>query len=59
MCGTRLVQQSVPSRIIGGRQALPGELPFQVALYSDKLYYGTGTLISDRHVLTCGHCIDG
>ena len=59
LCGTRLVHQSVPSRIIGGRNALPGELPFQVALYNERLYYGTGTLITDRHVLTCGHCIDG
>ncbi|XP_003745964.1 trypsin-1-like [Galendromus occidentalis] len=59
MCGTRLVHQRMPSRIIGGRNVLPGELPFQVALYNERTYYGTGTLISDRHVLTCGHCIDG
>ncbi|XP_022646409.1 anionic trypsin-2-like isoform X2 [Varroa jacobsoni] len=62
MCGTRLVHPSAPSRIIGGRDALPGELPFQVALYrqtSKSTYYASGTLLTDRHVLTCAHCIDG
>ncbi|OQR66512.1 transmembrane protease serine 2-like [Tropilaelaps mercedesae] len=62
MCGTRLVHPSAPSRIIGGRDALPGELPFQVALYrkmSKPVYYASGSLLTDRHVLTCGHCLEG
>ncbi|KAK8732736.1 hypothetical protein OTU49_006900 [Cherax quadricarinatus] len=46
-------------RIIGGGYTRLNEFPWQVALvYRNKFFCG-GSLISDRHILTAGHCVFG
>lgn len=52
-------------RIVGGHDAQPGELPFQVAIQR-KFYFGSGSfhwcggsIIDSEHVLTAGHCVFG
>ena len=47
-----------PNRVVGGSEAGPYSLPWQVALVrpgSSQPFCG-GTLISNRHVLTAAHC---
>ena len=47
-----------PSSIVGGQQATPYSLPWQIGLVRRNGNYPVcgGTLISDRHVLTAAHC---
>jgi len=51
-----------PASIVGGSEATPYSLPWQVGLVvkgTDKSRIGCGgILISDRHVLTAAHCFD-
>nr|XP_026485598.1 transmembrane protease serine 9-like [Vanessa tameamea] len=43
-------------RIVGGRRAEPHSFPWTVAIMKiDKLHCG-GAVITDRHILTAGHC---
>ncbi|XP_067836032.1 chymotrypsin-like elastase family member 2A [Heptranchias perlo] len=60
-CGTRpLMSTPVPSRVVGGRDALPGAWPWQVSIQFH--YRGTnwhicgGIIIDTRWVLTAAHC---
>ncbi|XP_075549150.1 trypsin-1-like [Dermacentor variabilis] len=62
-CGRRLVRNRVETstRIVGGRDAALAEFPFQAALIRRKegrnVFFGGGSLITDKFVLTCGHCL--
>ncbi|XP_072251603.1 coagulation factor IXa isoform X1 [Leuresthes tenuis] len=46
-------------RIVGGREAIPGEIPWQVALIarpSGHLFCG-GSILRDRWIITAAHCL--
>ncbi|KAM6908987.1 serine protease 27-like [Xenentodon cancila] len=45
------------SRIVGGQDAIPGDWPWQIALYIDGFFQCGGSLITDQWVLTAAHCI--
>jgi len=59
-CGIRSVNPS-SDRIFGGRDALPGEFPWQASMrsISGGLHRCGGTLINDRWVLCAAHCAAG
>jgi len=44
-------------RIVGGQNARPGELPFQVSIYIHGSHWCGGSIIDNKHVLTAGHCV--
>ncbi|KAG7309976.1 hypothetical protein JYU34_004499 [Plutella xylostella] len=43
-------------RIVGGRQAEPHSFPWTVAITKNHRMHCGGALITDRHVLSAGHC---
>jgi len=64
-CGIRSVNPVTHDRIVGGRDALPMEFPWQASLQTfpnrripGKFLCG-GTLINDRWVLCAAHCAAG
>ncbi|XP_074599626.1 serine protease filzig-like isoform X2 [Brevipalpus obovatus] len=63
MCGIRPVD--LGSRIIGGRPAYYGEVPFQVIVKENKIFGLSrqekcgGVIISSRWILTAAHCQRG
>jgi hypothetical protein len=60
-CGERpLFASGASGRIVGGREASPGEYPWQVQLWNAKSgrwrFQCGGTLVSDSLVVTAAHC---
>nr|CTP80815.1 Bm4862 [Brugia malayi] len=56
-CGTtNLTNGKIQFKIMGGENASPGEMPWAVALFHGRIYVCTGTLISQKHVITAAHC---
>lgn len=56
-CG---MNTKIGTRIVGGRPADPQEWPWMAALLrKDMAQYCGGVLITDRHVLTAAHCVQG
>jgi hypothetical protein len=51
-----LALASPPPPILGGAPAEEGDWPSVAALFTDLGFACTGTLVTDRHVLTAGHC---
>ncbi|VDI58579.1 enterokinase [Mytilus galloprovincialis] len=56
-CGKRSPSLMVPY-IIGGTQAYKGQWPWVVAVRKGNNFICGGTLISDRWVITAGHCVE-
>ena len=45
--------------IVGGCEAKPHSIPWQVALLANGEKHCGGTLISTQHVITAAHCTEG
>lgn len=46
-------------RIVGGKKAAPHAYPWTVAILKMDFLHCGGALVTDRHVLTAGHCFIG
>ncbi|XP_020288284.1 chymotrypsin-2-like [Pseudomyrmex gracilis] len=46
-------------RLVGGTNAAESEFPYQASLRYFDLHICSGTLISDKHVLSAAHCVCG
>lgn len=63
--GTRSVDSSVTSNVVGGQTVAISEVPWQVALLSSDesspylAQFCGGTLIAPTWVVTAAHCVDG
>ncbi|KAK8761461.1 hypothetical protein V5799_027268 [Amblyomma americanum] len=55
-CG---VSRTPGRRIVGGREALPGEFPWQVALRIREFVFCGGAIVSPTEVVTAAHCVEG
>lgn len=57
-CGIKGIDKKESPRIVGGREALPGEWCWQIALINkDNQYLCGGALIGTSWVVTAAHCI--
>lgn len=56
-CGCGEVGGGIANRIVGGIETIPHEYPWVVALLRNEKIHCGATLITDRHVLTAGHCV--
>lgn len=53
-CGESM---AVPTnRVVGGSVTQPHEYPWIAAVFSDRTKCG-GSIITNRHILTAGHCV--
>nr|XP_021195380.2 polyserase-2 [Helicoverpa armigera] len=54
-CG-RPSDKVVSMRIVGGRRAEPHSFPWTVAILKNERMHCGGAMITDKHVLSAGHC---
>ncbi|XP_033213885.1 trypsin-2-like [Belonocnema kinseyi] len=51
--------RNLDGKIVGGYDINIEEVPYQVSLRSYESHNCGGSIISDRHILTAGHCVGG
>ncbi|KAK4010820.1 brachyurin [Daphnia magna] len=51
-------ENTTSSRIVGGTEASPNSLPWQVAFFVDDRFFCGGSLISNEWILTAAHCVE-
>jgi len=51
-------QQALRTRIVGGKEAIPHSLPWQVAIINVKIGMSAcgGTILAPKFIMTAGHC---
>jgi secreted trypsin-like serine protease len=55
-------EEKIGGRIIGGNAARAGQFPFAAAISvqtANSKFFCGGSLLTQKHVLTAGHCVDG
>ncbi|KAL3892172.1 hypothetical protein ACJMK2_004406 [Sinanodonta woodiana] len=57
-CGSTIFDDSRLPKILHGRDAVLGQLPWQIALYAGGYFACGGSIIHPHWVLTAAHCID-
>ncbi|XP_011695705.1 PREDICTED: serine protease nudel isoform X2 [Wasmannia auropunctata] len=62
--GTKVQEQNdtlvgSQSRVVGGRASQPTAWPFLVAIYKNGNFHCGGVILSDVHIISAGHCMDG
>ncbi|KAK3595678.1 hypothetical protein CHS0354_026895 [Potamilus streckersoni] len=55
-CGTTLFDDNKLPKILHGRDAVLGQLPWQIALYKNGFFACGGSIIHPNWVLTAAHC---
>ncbi|KAL3892091.1 hypothetical protein ACJMK2_004328 [Sinanodonta woodiana] len=55
-CGTTIFDDNRLSKVLFGRDAVLGQLPWQIALYANGQFICGGSIIHPNWVLTAAHC---
>lgn len=58
---SKISQKNIQPRIVSGSYASRRQFPYQVGLslgVSELYFWCGGSVISDRYVLTAGHCVE-
>lgn len=44
-------------RIVNGKKTVPNKFPWMAAMYTPNSFMCGGAIISDRNIITAGHCV--
>lgn len=44
-------------RIVNGKKTIPNKFPWMAAMYTTHSFMCGGAIISDRNIITAGHCV--
>jgi Trypsin len=52
-------ESNIPAkgRIVNGKTTIPHAYPWLAAMYTQESFMCGGTIISDKNILTAGHCV--
>lgn len=46
------------SKVVGGRESLPGSWPWLVAVYEDGAFHCGGVILNEFWIMSAAHCVD-